>query len=433
MFNHRHAVNEVFTPRRTDVNREIYVDRVELEKELGRTLAGSLHTIIFGESGSGKSWLYKKVLADMRAKIATANCANALRFHSLTEEIRHVVISESPKRLAEVAEETTAGVKVVVAEAGLKSTRKYQFGEGDPLLDCFRILREKAGKEIAVLVIDNLELIFSSEELMNELASIITLLDDSRYAEYKVKLLIVGVPSGVKDYLSKTQASVANRISEISEVSSLSEQEVGSLVDKGFVNLLKIKIDPAVLRLWQKHVFEVTMGFAQHVQEYCEQLGYIVEDAGWEGNATQLRPADMAWLKKGLSQASGIIAGLMNERETKVGRRNQILFVLGKVKKRVFHVAEVEGLVRENFPTSTAETTLAVGQILSELSSGENSIIKRSAKGPTYEFKDARFAMALRVLLEKDATREKVSKVEERQMESGSLLLMDTSEDPPNA
>ena len=154
------------------------------------------------------------------------------------------------------------------------------------------------------------------------------------------------------------------------------------------------------------------MGFAQHVQEYCEQFGYIVEDAEWRGGLDHLKLADMAWLKKGLSQASGIIAGLMNERETKVGRRNQILFVLGKISKRVFHVTEVETLVRENFPASTAETTLAVGQILSELSSGENSIIKRSAKGPTYEFKDARFAMALRVLLEKDAVKEKVTKVD---------------------
>src|SRR5260370_36867684 len=103
MSSHRHAVNEVFTPRRTDVNREIYVDRVDLEKELGRTLTGSLHTIIFGESGSGKSWLYKKVLADMVAATAIANCAKALRFNSLPDEIRQVVTSDTPKRLSEVA------------------------------------------------------------------------------------------------------------------------------------------------------------------------------------------------------------------------------------------------------------------------------------------------------------------------------------------
>jgi hypothetical protein len=412
MFNHRHAVNEVFTPRRTDVNREIYVDRPELEKELRRTLSGSLHTIIFGESGSGKSWLYKKVLADMGAETATANCANALRFNSLTQEIKEVVNSEAPKRLSEVAEEMNAGVKAIVAEGGLKSTRKYELAESDPLLNCFRGLRHKAGSKPAVLIVDNLEMIFSSDRLMEELAAIITLLDDTRYAEYNVKLLIVGVPSGVKDYLSRTHASVANRLSEISEVSSLSSAEVATLVAKGFVTLLKVKIDQDVLTGWQEHIFEVTMGFAQHVQEYCEQLGYIVEDAGWVATSEQLRLANAAWLKKGLSQASGTIALLMNERETKVGRRNQVLFVLGRVNKRVFHVADIEWLVRQEFPSSTADTTLAVGQILSELTGGENPIIKRSTKGPTYEFKDPRFAMALRVLLEKDTVKEKVSKLE---------------------
>jgi hypothetical protein len=51
----RPKINEVFTPRRTEVNREIYVDRLGLEKSLIRALDGSLHAIIFGESGSGKS------------------------------------------------------------------------------------------------------------------------------------------------------------------------------------------------------------------------------------------------------------------------------------------------------------------------------------------------------------------------------------------
>jgi type IV secretory pathway VirB4 component len=112
MFNRRHAVNEVFTPRRTEINQDIYVDRPELERELGRALNGSLHTIVFGESGSGKSWLYKKVLADMKAHYATANCANALRLKSLTEEIKSLVSEESPRRLVQQTEEMNAKAKI---------------------------------------------------------------------------------------------------------------------------------------------------------------------------------------------------------------------------------------------------------------------------------------------------------------------------------
>ena len=312
MFNKRHAVNEVFTPRRNDVNREIYVDRPELEKELRRALGGSLHCVIFGESGSGKSWLYKKVLQDMGAQTAAANCANAVRFGSLTEEIRKLVTSENPKRLSEVDEQMDARVKAVVAEGGLTSKRVYEMAEEDPVLECFRLLRERAGKAPAVLIIDNLELIFSSNEMMHELSSIITLLDDSRYSKYGVKLLVVGVPSGVREYLSQMHASVGNRLSEISEVSSLSKEEVATLVETGFVKLLRVDIASETLAAWQDHIYTVTMGFAQPVQEYCEQLGYIVEDANWKGGTEQLSKADAAWLKQGLSQASGTIAQLMN-------------------------------------------------------------------------------------------------------------------------
>jgi AAA domain len=406
----RHSVNQVFTPRRTEVNRDIYVDRQTLETELQRALNGSLHPIVFGESGSGKSWLYKKVLDDMKAEVFSANCANAtpLRLGSLTEELGSLVTSHRPKRLTEMAEEMNAGVKAVFAEGGLKSTRKYEFGETDPLLECFALLRSVAGNRPAVLVIDNIEMIFQDEQRMGELASIITLLDDSRYASHNVKLLIVGVPSEIRNYLSRTNSSVANRVVEVSEISALTMEQVSQLVEKGFIDLLKVEFSGDTLQVWKEHIFNVTMGFAQPVQEYCEQLGYIAEDAGWKASPEQLSMADATWFKQGLNKASTVVAGWMNERETKAGRRNQVLYSLGKIPKRLFHVNEVENILRQEFPDSTADVTLAVGQILSELASGEEPIIKRSSKSVDYEFRDARYAMALRVLLQKDLTKEKV-------------------------
>jgi hypothetical protein len=408
MFERRPAVSEVFTPRRTEVNKAIYVDRLELERELSRALRGSLHTVVFGESGSGKSWLYKKVLSDLGAFYATANCATALRLKSLQEEIKSLVTQNSPKRLVEYKEGMNAKAKIPIAEGGLASEKKYEFAEQDPVLDCFEMLREGAGKNPAVLVIDNLEFVFSSQEIMNELASLIALLDDQRYSKFDIKLLIVGVPSDVKTYLSKAYASIANRIAEISEVSSLSENEVHRLVEKGFVDLLRVKFEDDLLQEFQNHVAYVTMGFAQHVQEYCEQLGYVVEDDQWIAKPEHLQKADAQWLKQGLSQASGMIAPLMNEKETKVGRRNQVLYAIGVIAKKTFTATDIESVVRNEFPVSTVATTLAVGQILSELSGEENPIIKRSSKGFSYEFRDPRYAMALRVFLQKDPNREKV-------------------------
>jgi hypothetical protein len=307
-----------------------------------------------------------------------------------------------------MAEEMNAGVKAFFAEGGLKSTRKYEFGEADPLLECFALLRSAAGNRPAVLVIDNIEMIFQDEQRMGELASIITLLDDSRYASHNVKLLIVGVPSEIRNYLSRTNSSVANRVVEVSEISALTMEQVSQLVEKGFIDLLKVEFSGDTLQIWKQHIFNVTMGFAQPVQEYCEQLGYIAEDVGWKADPGQLSQADATWFKQGLNKASTVVAGWMNERETKAGRRNQVLYSLGKIPNRLFHANEVEKILREEFPENTADVTLAVGQILSELASGEEPIIKRSSKSADYEFRDARYAMALRVLLQKDLTKEKV-------------------------
>ena len=243
---------------------------------------------------------------------------------------------------------------------------------------------------------------------MDELASVITVLDDPRYAQYEVRLLLVGVPSEIKDYFLQNHSSVANRLNEISEVSSLTRKQVAALVQKGYEELLKIHFPEGLLTIWQEHIYKVTMGFAQHVQEYCEQLGYIVEDNNWSATLDQLKAADRQWLKGGLNHASGAIESLMNERETKIGRRNQVLYVLGKLDKKTFHVAEIESLLREEFPVSTADVQLAIGQMLAELSGGKTPIIKRSPKGGTYQFRDARFAMAVRALLQKDTTRERV-------------------------
>lgn len=410
----RPSVSAVFTPRRPDINSDTYIGRPELEKEVRRTLDGSMHTVLSGESGSGKSWLYKKVLADMGAYVAIANSANAVRFGSLTAEIAHVAGIEDPRRLVGLEESTGAELNVAVASAEASRTRTYRYVDGDPLLRCFAAIRKSAGKRSAVLVIDNLETVLGSPRLMEELGAMITLLDDERYAQHGVRLLIVGVPSDVRQYFARTphQVTVANRLAEVSEVGPLSSDQVGQLVERGFMNLLRVDIDPEELRAWQEHIDRVTLGMAQPVQEYCEQLAYIVEDAGWAGSESQLSEADNEWLKRGLAQASVVVADKMNSRETGIGRRNQVLYVLGKVDSRSFHVSTIERMVRDEFPGSTKGVTLAIGQILSGLATGDSAILRRVANGPNYEIRDARIAMALRVMLEKPSGEERVGQIE---------------------
>jgi ABC-type Mn2+/Zn2+ transport system ATPase subunit len=71
----------------------MYVDRPAHEKDLSRALKRDSHTLVFGESGNGKSWLYKKVLETESINYVVANCANASRIGSITQEICNAIIS----------------------------------------------------------------------------------------------------------------------------------------------------------------------------------------------------------------------------------------------------------------------------------------------------------------------------------------------------
>lgn len=409
----RHKVSEVFTPRRTEVNRELYIDRPDLEAALRRAFDGTKHVVVHGESGSGKSWLFKKVLSDLNAHYVIASAANALRYGSLTLAISRAVNPPQQRQLVGMEESKEAEIKVPVAGAAMGSTRQYVVDPGDPLAAAFAQLRNDAGNKLAVLVLDNLEFIVSNDELMQELASIITVLDDEAFREFNVKILMVGVPSVIRDYFHKTPArqSVTNRLTEVPEVSSLTSDQVEALVEKGFLDLLKVKIADQDLRRWKYHINEVTLGYAQAVQEYCEKLAYIVEEAGYQGDSEQLQRADAEWLTDGINSAQVSVAERMNERETRVGRRNQVLYVLGRLPLRRFGVAEIEAIVRDEFRESSEGKTLAIGQILTELATEPNAIIKQAAGGGGYEFRDARTAMALRVMLRRADDRDKVLRV----------------------
>jgi hypothetical protein len=410
----RHEIGQVFTPRKTDINRDIYVERPELEKNLRRQLEGTKHVVVHGESGSGKSWLYRKVLADLDAKWIVANSANAQRTGTLTGEIANAAGIGQQKRLTGESEEFEAKANAGFVAGGMKSKREYATPQEDQLITVFEVLRNRAGTARVVVVIDNLELIVGSADLMNELASLITLLDDERYAQYQVKFLLVGVPSVLREYFSKTPAaaSVSNRLGEVDEISSLAQAQVFALVEKGFKDLLFVDVSEADLSTWKNHIYTITMGYAQAVQEYCEQLAYVVEDCDWHGRADQLAQADSQFLKQALSHASVVVSSRMNERATRVGRRDQVLYVLGRITSRTFSPAAVEVALRIAFPESTADTTLAIGQIMAELAQGDNAIIRQVSGTQDYVFRDARYAMALRVLLAKDAERQKVLKVE---------------------
>ena len=234
---------EVFTPRSAVVNPRMYIVRTDLEERLVSALRGKLHVVVHGESGTGKSWLYKKVLADEKATYVIANLANASRLGSISAELKNLMERDGRAIKTGYEEEKTAEIHAGIASGGLTHTGQFTIGQMEPFEACLSLLRHKAGRHPAVLVFDNLEAAFS-ETLLKELADILILCDDERYAQYGVRIVIVGVTGGLKEYYYKTphHTTIANRLFELPEVSRLSRPGAAELLRRGWVEQLQYTV-----------------------------------------------------------------------------------------------------------------------------------------------------------------------------------------------
>jgi hypothetical protein len=268
MFSTQLKPEQVFTPRSAEVNPEMYVPRPSLEKALNNALRGNLHIIIHGESGTGKSWLYKKTFKDNGVQFIVANLANASRLGSISAELKNLIDREGSVVKTSYEEEKFAEFNALLAKGQLSHTGQYEIGQMEPFEAVLQFLRKKAGDSTAVLVFDNLEAAFT-EPLLKELADLVILCDDERYSKYAIKILIVGVPSGIKEYFYKTphHSTVANRLIELPEVARMERDECFSLVSRGLIEKLQYQV-PEIDKI-SKHVSWITDRIPQMVHEYC--------------------------------------------------------------------------------------------------------------------------------------------------------------------
>lgn len=396
---------EVFTPRQSEVNWDMYVHRSHHEKMLRRWLKETMHGFIFGESGSGKTWLYKNFFSQERINYRVANCTLAASKGSLRSEIFSVCMpgNTSTKKGYSETKDASIGLPGAIG-AGVCHEGVYDILQQDALLTAFKQLsKESKGWDGSVIILDNVETIFDSADLMDELADIIVLLDDERYSKHNVKFLIVGVPCGVIEYFSKSKnrSSVGNRITELPSVSGFTIEETTQVVEKGFNTMLDADLSSLVLKGLAGKIHEITLGVPQRVHEYCLSLSYECEDnESWAINKEVLMAADIDWLTKGLRESYAAIEHHFSGNKGQK-RRKQVLFTIGQYKGHQFSTSEIGELLRDQFTATEMNSDSGVGSILSRLTKGDSPILMLNKINGTYSFCDPRHIMCLRLILDK--------------------------------
>lgn len=417
-----------------------------MEHDLKLALHRQKHVVIHGESGTGKSWLWKKVLADLGAKYMVANFANASRWGGLAAALQNQIDRREQAMKTGFVEEKRAGLSAAVAKSEVSHKGEFSYGKMEPFESCLKYLRGKANKGLAVLVLENLEAVFEDAKLLKELANILLLCDDDTYAEYNVRIVIVGATSNLKDYYYATPnpSTIVNRLYEIPEVSRLPYAAASSLLRTGLIELLGYHVeerkhmvpeDPPSPHMVPEgpppyresfrmrpqdlhglteepaeeemdnltkiidHAIWITDGVPQALHEYGLELALLAEEADYLLTADDLRTADSAWLKASHFQAYCVVESHMNRTNTKIGRRNQTLLVLSQENGEQFKAADIEAHLKRMFPESTRDAKLNVGAILAQLANGTHPVLRRSPKGDAYCFAKPQYRMVLRTML----------------------------------
>jgi len=406
------TAEKVFTPRSANVNDKMYIVRSDIENALISGFKGTMHIIIHGDSGSGKSWLYKKVFKDNKIFYLPANLANASRFKSIDKEFENLLNRENRKvkdsytSSSTVTAESEFGFSSAITFLSAKikgifsssEQTHYKITSKEPFEACLEYLNKRAKRKPAVLVLDNFESILDNDILVKELSDIIILLDDERYGRYNVKLLIVGTPNDILYYFKKISSNnpVVNRVTEIPEVSRLTDSQTFELVERGFIIELGFKFEDEVKA--KKHIAWITDRIPQRIQEYCLILANLAI-ADKKIDSTKIDLADKKWLKDSLSSNYSAIENVMNSRETSVGRRNQTLYSIGQIQNNELRISEVGEVIRRIFPNSTGSVAINVSAMLTELEKADPPILKRSPKGDAYYFVDSKYKMCIRAML----------------------------------
>jgi hypothetical protein len=381
----------------------MYVPRPDLETDLKLALTINANVLIRGDSGCGKSWLYKKVLGDLDAAYAIVNLAQARNFGSVGEAVLRTIAAGTDIVIGgrSGAQIGVLGGLLHAMGGHVRETRRIA---ADPVVDAARILRRRAGKKrLACIVFDNFEQIADDARLIRELSMIMMQIDTPDWATYNIHNIVVGTPANIREFFAQAGSTpIQNRIREIPEVARLTYEQAHDLIVSGFVKNLgypRTETFPIV-----KEIAWMSDRIPQHVHSLCLEVAFESERCDGKLDSDVIAGAQKRWLQASESSSYvGIARQMQNVSGNTARRRNQVLYALAQLDRLDFSASDVERHMRREFPVTTNVQNLGVASILKYFSESTPPIIAPSAiANGLYHFTNPIYRVCLRVMLVKD-------------------------------
>ncbi|WP_299142839.1 AAA family ATPase [uncultured Tateyamaria sp.] len=389
--------SEVFTPRRTDVNTGMYIDRGDVQRVFFDAISSTQHLIVFGDSGSGKTWLYKQAFSEKGADFLVVDLAKAD-----LNGLDYALASALPQPRWKTIKRTSGGnANWKILDFGFGGSIKQ---EEEPVeVDAFDAIIEyvKQSGRNTFLVFDNLEQVSRNQDILKQILSLVIQLDNASSGGDVLRFLFVGVVSDMAEVVAAHDfaGTIGNRLYELPEVQRLNPEETAQLLERGFCEKLKIDLDRDYD--YFKDIAFLTDRNAQQLHSLSYEIACEARDAGYKLNKEVFDRGVQRWESSSLKLYSAQVQRRMNKRDTRIQRRNQVLFAMAISDKTEFTTSDVEAKVRELFPgDAEGKQQLGIDQIVKQLATGTDNILAPVADGTFYRFAHPKYRPAIRMRLE---------------------------------
>lgn len=409
LFSNRPRPNQVFTPRSHDLNQWTYAERPILEKRIRRGLAGHKYLILHGESGNGKTWLYKSVLQAEGLPYQVINLAKMHTEGSLNAILAAKAGELGAEHVVGQKKEFDASIRPMGMGEGFKETLEYKSYPSTALEVLASEMHMQSRGENSVVVLDNFEQIIENDKFVREVASLIISADDEFVARNKIKIMIVGTPSNIRDMISKVSNAntISNRVVEVPEVARLELGEARHIMAQGFETHLDFTMLVDKNSLY-RNIAHKTDRIAQHVQELCLKIAQNAEDNQGVITDKIVQDAEKEWIEETLSADLTVVENHMNAQRTAFGRKNQVLYCLGRIDAEDFNSHDVDNELRKLFPVDDG-LNLNIPQILAKFAQTDTPLIRKvKGRGAGYRFCSPKSRIVIRTKLKIDG-QDKVS------------------------
>ena len=396
---------DVFKPR-GEYNSEMYVKRPKYEDEFESALESDMCLLIHGQSGTGKTWLTRRMLESKNIYYKVINLANASNSNSIYFCFKSLMSRENWQIRTAYSEKKAAEIKIPVAGAQLETTNSYEKST-DYFMEFLKFMSYRAmnKNQKRYIVFENMEAILNSEQMIKEMANFITLVDDEEVAKFKTKFIIIGATKDIHQYFRKVLNvnTIDNRIFELTDVSTLTVPQTHELIVRGFKKLeIAFENDTLEKQCIDEYI-RITAGIPQRVHELCLIFCQTARKCGKNVGQQEIEKSKKKWIGTSLNKNYAYISRLLNIESNMDSLKSKVLYCIAQLDILYFTSEKIEQEVMQEFPNYSKENRVGITKVLNDLCECEPALLSKTEDlFGEYSFIDFKCALCLRAILLND-------------------------------